>query len=40
MTAFYRELIQISKTTEDATHSVLAIAGFELVIHKLSYEQM
>jgi len=38
VTMFYRDLIQMSVTTEDSNHSVLALYGFELVIHKLSNE--
>lgn len=38
VTAFYRDLIQMTVSTEDSKHSVLALSGFELVIHKLSNE--
>lgn len=38
VTAFYRNLSPMSVSTEDSEHSVLALPGFELVIHKLSNE--
>lgn len=38
VTAFYRDLIQMTLSTGDSKHSVLELRGFELVIHKLSNE--
>ncbi len=32
---FYRQLVRMEVLTEDAEHAVMAIPGFELVIHKL-----